>query len=101
MVGRDPTRQPTRQAEQPDTGMLERAQVACLLVLLKEAVVQGRFVAVDAILHGLCGGDGGQGVNPDGLRWAAGHLAEELGTAKVEVATLEVAASDAAPVVGR
>jgi hypothetical protein len=54
---------------------LNRGQVAALLELLREAVVRGRYIAVDTTLHGLCGG---QGVNASGLRWAAERIAEDL-----------------------
>jgi len=55
--------------------MLGRGQVAALLELLRQAVARGRYVAVDATLHGLCGD---QGVNVPGIRWASERLAEEL-----------------------
>jgi len=56
-------------------GTLDRGQVAALLELLREAVVRARFVAVDATLHGLCGG---RGVNAAGIGWASERIAEEL-----------------------
>jgi len=56
---------------------LDRGLVAALLELLREAVVRGRYVAVDATLHGLCG-EAGQGVDAAALRWASERIAEEL-----------------------
>jgi len=66
--GEDATASPS-----PET--LDRGQVVALLELLREAVIRGRFVAIDATLHGLCGG---KGVNAAGLRWASERIAEDL-----------------------